>query len=70
MKLSTENLKWNIEITFGYAPALITFHMREILQGTPEPHCLLQPMCQEQISRCRKKKRGVEQLHMISSISY
>ena len=24
MKLSIENLKWNIEITFGYAPALIT----------------------------------------------
>ena len=23
MKLSMDNLKWNIEITFGYAPALI-----------------------------------------------
>ena len=23
MKLSTKNLKWNIEITFGYAPTLL-----------------------------------------------
>ena len=30
MKLSSENLKWNIELTFGYAPALYSLGLRKL----------------------------------------